>query len=77
MALYLRKAVKEDMDLLYRWVNDSEVRKNAFHTEEIAYDIHKTWYAKAMKDKDILQYILVKEIEVFQKCGYTETKKNN
>ena len=67
MALYLRKAVQEDMDLLYRWVNDSEVRKNAFHTGEIAYDTYKTWCAKVMKEKDIQQYILVKETEGIQK----------
>ncbi len=61
MTLYLRKAVEEDRDLLYEWVNDSEVRKNAFQTEKIPYDTHVAWYAKAMKDKNILQYILEKK----------------
>lgn len=61
MALYLRAAVEDDMDLLYQWANDSEVRKNAFHTEKIAYDTHKTWFANVLKDEDVLQYLLVKE----------------
>lgn len=63
MALYLREAVREDMDLLYRWANDSEVRRNAFHTEYIPYDIHKAWFENVLKDRNILQYILVEEYD--------------
>ncbi len=59
MALYLREAIKEDVDLLYRWANDSEVRKNAFHTEQIPYDTHKVWFDNILKDRNILQYIFV------------------
>lgn len=61
MALYLREAVKEDMDLLYHWANDTEVRKNAFHTEQIPYDTHKVWFEKVLKDRNVLQYIFIEE----------------
>lgn len=61
MALYLREAVKEDMDLLYRWANDSEVRKNAFHTEQIPYDTHKVWFENLLKDRNVLQYIFIEK----------------
>lgn len=61
MALYLREAVKEDMDLLYRWANDSEVRKNAFHTEQIPLCTHKVWFENMLKDKNVLQYIFIEE----------------
>ena len=61
MALYLREAVKEDMDLLYQWVNDPEVRRNAFHTEQIPYDTHKKWFENVLKDRNVLQYILMEE----------------
>lgn len=61
MALYLREAVEEDMDLLYEWANDAEVRKNAFHTEQIPYDTHKKWFENLLKDTETLQYILVEE----------------
>ena len=30
---YLRLVKPEDIDLLFSWANDPEVRKNAFHTE--------------------------------------------
>lgn len=63
MAFYLREAVKEDMDLLYRWANDSEVRKNAFHTEQIPLCTHKVWFENMLKDKNVLQYILVETRE--------------
>lgn len=61
MELYLRAAVKEDMELLYEWANDLEVRRNAFHTEQIAYETHKTWFENVLRDSNILQYILVSE----------------
>ena len=61
MTLYLRSVVEEDRDVLYQWANDSEVRNNAFHTEQIIYDTHKLWFANVLKDKDVLQYILVSE----------------
>lgn len=61
MALYLREAVKADIDLLYRWANDSEVRKNAFHTEQIPYDTHKVWFENVLKDRNVLQYIFIEK----------------
>ena len=61
MTLYLRSVVEEDRDILYQWANDPEVRNNAFHTEQINYDTHKLWFANVLKDKDVLQYILVSE----------------
>lgn len=58
MGLWLRKATWEDMDLLYQWANDAEVRKNAFHMEKIPYEDHKKWFGKVMEDERIYQYIL-------------------
>lgn len=59
VALYLREAVIEDMELLYQWANDLEVRKNAFHTKSIPFDTHKRWFENVLENVDILQYILV------------------
>lgn len=58
MYLYLKKASSADVDLLYKWANDSEVRKNAFHTEPIPYENHVKWFAKMMVDASVYQYIL-------------------
>lgn len=61
MGLQLRKAVYEDMDLLYEWVNDDLVRANAFHTEKIPYENHVRWFESMMADADAHQYILYED----------------
>lgn len=57
MSEYLRKAAKEDMDLLFQWTNESEVRKNSFSTAPISYEEHKHWFAGMMEDMNRIQYI--------------------
>lgn len=56
--LYLREAGMDDMDIIFAWANDETVRKNAFHTEAIPYEMHKKWYAGQMADKDSYLFIL-------------------
>ena len=58
MCLSLRKVKPTDVDLLYKWANDSEGRKNAFHTEPIPYENHVKWFAKMLEDSSVYQYIL-------------------
>lgn len=43
MSFYLIEATIEDIDLLFKWVNDEAVRKSAFHTNIISYEEHKAW----------------------------------
>ena len=56
--LRLREATQEDMDLLYRWANDPEVRKQSFRTEPIPYETHVNWFRRMMDDPAVLQFIL-------------------
>lgn len=58
MELYLREATEEDMDLLFRWANDSAVRRNAFHTEAIPYETHVKWFRRMLENEAVHQYIL-------------------
>lgn len=58
MRLTLREVTGKDIDLLFRWANDPITRKNAFHTEQIPYDTHRTWFVKMLADRDVLKYIL-------------------
>lgn len=58
MCLYLRKVQPTDLDLLFQWANDSTVRQNAFHTEQIPYENHVKWFTKMMADESVHQYIL-------------------
>jgi len=57
--VYLRNATKEDMDLLYKWVNDPVVRNNSFNTEPIPYNNHVSWFNRIMADSSVLLYILM------------------
>lgn len=58
---YLREVRSEDVDLLYHWVNDPMVRKNAFNTDEISYEDHCSWFARCLQREDVKIYILVKK----------------
>lgn len=58
MRLTLREVTGKDIDLLFRWANDPVTRQNAFHTEQIPYDTHRTWFVKMLADRDVLKYIL-------------------
>ena len=39
-----RNIRKDDCDLLFKWVNDSEVREMAFSTNAVLYEEHKKWF---------------------------------
>lgn len=53
----LVKIKKEDCDLVYRWANDLEVRKNSFSSEIISYDEHVEWFNKKMLSEDTEMYL--------------------
>lgn len=55
----LREATMQDMDLIYKWANDPEVRINSFNSESIQYDTHVKWYNRIMADESVLQFILM------------------
>ena len=55
--VYLRKAGWADVDLLFEWANDREVRNNSFNTIDIIYDDHKQWFENCMLNKDVDIYI--------------------
>ena len=53
----LRIATSEDMELLFRWVNDESVRKASFQTELITWETHVEWFERIMKSENIFQFI--------------------
>ena len=44
MCLMLRNIREDDCDLLFKWVNDSEVREMAFNTNAVLYEDHKNGF---------------------------------
>lgn len=57
--VYLRGATEKDMDLLYEWANDPDVRNNSFSSDLIMYEDHKKWFRRIMSDDSVIQYILM------------------
>lgn len=53
----LRRAEREDIETLFRWVNDSETRKNSFHSEPVNYEEHVEWFEKKYTDDNCRIYI--------------------
>lgn len=62
-VFFLRPAVAEDADLLYRWRNDPAVRKNSFQQEEIPYAAHLIWFRGMMENVCRKQYICMERQE--------------
>ncbi len=55
--IYFRKVKKEDINLLFNWANEEEVRKQSFHTRKIDFDTHKNWFYSKLKDENYQMYI--------------------
>ncbi|WP_415883472.1 GNAT family N-acetyltransferase [Neptuniibacter sp. QD34_54] len=65
--MYLRKATKEDVWMLFEWANDEEVRKQAFNSDPIEISEHHNWFKRALASASIEIYIaLLNEIPVGQ-----------
>ncbi len=58
-CLSLRKASIEDCELLFRWVNDPDVRSSAFHSDWIGIEEHKKWFNDKLKDSNCIQFVAV------------------
>lgn len=50
IALRFRPVMVNDVDLLFAWVNDEEVRKNSFCSEAIDSKTHQEWFKKKVSD---------------------------
>ena len=72
----LRSANYEDCNLLFKWANDSQVRKNAFYPNDIDLESHIKWYEDKMKDENTSIFIVLKDnVEVGQiRVGISDNK---
>lgn len=58
MKVFLRDVTEQDRDLLFRWANDEEVRKNSFSSKRISYEEHCEWFTNMMQNECCQQWIL-------------------
>lgn len=61
MREYLRAAEEQDMELLFVWANEPEVRRNSFSTKEILYEEHQKWFTDLLNREDCRQYIYMQD----------------
>lgn len=57
--MYLNKIEGKliEKNMLYKWCNDSECRKNSLQTHKITYEEHCAWFKNKMEDKNCYMYI--------------------
>ena len=55
--LKLKKADSSDCEVLFKWVNDLEVRKSSFISKPISWDEHVNWFKKVHKSSNTNIYI--------------------
>ncbi|MBP9164420.1 MAG: GNAT family N-acetyltransferase [Leptospiraceae bacterium] len=58
--LYLRPVDAKDVELLFTWANDPDVRKHSFNTNKIIWEDHEKWFHKKILS-DSIWLILQKE----------------
>lgn len=57
MDHYLRPAKLSDIDLLFKWANETETRINSFHPQMISYETHCEWFENKFNSTNTLIYI--------------------
>jgi UDP-2,4-diacetamido-2,4,6-trideoxy-beta-L-altropyranose hydrolase len=55
--LKLRTACEGDCEQLWKWANDPDVRKAAFHSDLISWDEHRRWFSGKLHDPKCVQFI--------------------
>lgn len=61
--LSLRRATIEDVELVFNWINDEEVRKQSFSSAAITYKDHLRWFEKILSNDDCHYFIAVSNNE--------------
>ncbi|WP_375542665.1 GNAT family N-acetyltransferase [Aestuariispira ectoiniformans] len=57
MTISLRKANKEDAQLLYEWSQDKVVREMSLSSEQFSWEVHERWFANKMASDRCRIYI--------------------
>lgn len=57
-ALRFRQARKDDMRLIWEWVNDPKVRESAFNSSLITWENHQRWFNQKLDDAEARIFIV-------------------
>jgi RimJ/RimL family protein N-acetyltransferase len=59
--LNFRRVEKEDVDLLFTWINEKETRFQSHSQAEVSYADHSRWFESKLTDKNCYLYIAISE----------------
>lgn len=65
MNIRMRPAEQADCELLFRWVNDSQVRQSSFSAAPITTLQHKEWFSRKLESLDCIILIGLYDDEPF------------
>lgn len=60
--IFIRRASPADINLLFEWVNDKEVRSNAINSKIISYEEHQKWFNERIISENSSIFILEKNL---------------
>lgn len=64
---YFKDASTNDCELLFKWSNDSQVRKNSINPDKIFFKDHKIWFNSKIKEKH--SFIWIYFLKKNEPCG--------
>jgi RimJ/RimL family protein N-acetyltransferase len=62
MKIRFRMAVIDDLDLYFKWTNDSDVRQNSYNQEPIAYSDHVKWFTDKINSNECFFYLFFNDL---------------
>lgn len=72
--IMLRRCTYSDMNIIYKWINDSCVRNNSFNSDYIEYEAHVEWFNEKMNSSNTYMYIILNNNK---EIGTARLEKNN
>lgn len=73
----LRTVEEKDCQLLFRWANDPDVRKNAFKSQKINWKSHVSWFKDKINNPSTIIFILEKDNCPIGQVRYDYNKEEN
>jgi len=56
--VFLRKALKSDLQISYKWAIDKQIRAFSFNRSEINWEEHSTWFLSKIEDLNCYYYLV-------------------
>jgi RimJ/RimL family protein N-acetyltransferase len=63
--LLIRKATLADMEIYFKWLNDSDVRSSSFSSDEVSWNTHNEWFSNKINDPNFVFYIFQNQQKEF------------